>query len=160
MRLPIEPADVGNEATESEQRMREIETIRLDIPATHKYLNVVGACLAEIMARIDNLPDATLAIYNVQLAVHEICTNIVEHAYGNAGTQRITIMMSLAEQPRRLEVELHDTGRAFDLATVRPPAFDTLQEGGYGLFLVRELMDEVSYEPQPGNNRWRLTKYV
>jgi serine/threonine-protein kinase RsbW len=139
--------------------MQEIETIQLNIPAMHKYLNVVGACLAEVMARIDNLPEAASVTYNVQLAVHEICTNIVEHAYGNIESNRITITMSLAEQLRRLEVELHDTGSTFDLTAVRPPAFDTLHEGGYGLFLVRELMDEVTYDPQPGNNRWRLTKY-
>jgi anti-sigma regulatory factor (Ser/Thr protein kinase) len=29
---------------------------------------------------------------------------------------------------------------------------------GYGLFLMRSLLDEVRYEPQAGNNRWRLVK--
>jgi serine/threonine-protein kinase RsbW len=140
--------------------MQEIETIELNIPATHKYLNVVGACLAEVMTRIDDLPEAAILTYNVQLAVHEICTNIVEHAYQNTATNRIAMTISLAAQPQRLVVELRDTGRAFDLAAVQTPTLDNPQEGGYGLFLVRELMDEVSYDPQPGNNRWRLTKYV
>jgi serine/threonine-protein kinase RsbW len=139
--------------------MQEMETIELNVPATHKYLNVVGACLAEVMARIDGLPEAAIATYNVQLAVHEICTNIVEHAYESIATNRITIMISPADQPKRLVVELHDTGKAFDLAAAHQPTLDAPQERGYGLFLVRELMDEVLYDPQPGNNRWRLTKY-
>jgi serine/threonine-protein kinase RsbW len=139
--------------------MQEMETIQLNVPASHKYLNVVGACLTEVMARIDDLPEAAIVTYNVQLAVHEICTNIVEHAYENTGTNRIAITISPAEQPKRLVVELHDTGRAFDLAAAREPTLDAPQERGYGLFLVRQLMDEVLYDPQPGNNRWRLTKY-
>lgn len=140
--------------------MQEMDTIELNIPATHTYLNVVGACLAGILARVEGVDEHAVVSYNVQLAVHEIITNIVEHAYGQRAGGRVMIRVLLAAQPRRLVVELQDTGRAFDVSAIDPPELDTAQEGGYGLFLARALLDEVHYEPQTGNNRWRLTKYL
>lgn len=137
----------------------ENEVIRLDLPATHKYLNVLGACLAEMLARVDGLPDAEAICYDVQLAVHEACTNIVDHAYeGIKLDNRIKIVLSLACQPRRLLIDLYDNGGSFDIAEVAEPDLDNGQVHGYGLFLIRSLMDEVHYRPGPGHNCWQLVK--
>ena len=43
--------------------------------------------------------------------------------------------------------------------TVVPaPQLGELQEHGFGLFLVRELMDEVAYQADATGNRWKLVK--
>ena len=138
--------------------MNELDTIRLDVPATHRYLNVVGACITAVLARVEGLVEPAVVAYSVQLAVHEICTNIVEHAYAGQPEGRITITLALLIEPRCLIISLHDTGRSFDPAHVPAPNLKDGQVGGYGLFLVRELMDDVSYQPQPGSNCWRLVK--
>ncbi|MBK8988817.1 MAG: ATP-binding protein [Chloroflexi bacterium] len=96
--------------------------------------------------------------YNIELAVHEACTNIVEHAYAGI-SGRIEIAFTLLEEPRQFIIELHDRGQSFNLADVVAPNFEQPQTSGYGLFLVHQLMDEVAYFPEPGNNRWRLVKY-
>ena len=134
------------------------DVVRLDLPASHKYLNVLGACLAEVLGRVEGLADPATSVYNVQLAVHEACTNVVDHAYAGRTGGRIRVTLTLATAPGRLVVELHDTGRSFDPAGVAEPRLGEPQVGGYGLFLVRQLMDEVSYEPRPDGNRWRLVK--
>jgi serine/threonine-protein kinase RsbW len=138
--------------------MNDSDVIRLDLPATHKYLNVLGACLGEMLTRAEGLDDPTALTYAVQLAVHEICANIVEHAYAGQPAGRIGVTVTLAAQPRRLVVDLADTGRSFDPAGVPEPDLTEGQAGGYGLFLVRQLMDDVTYHPQPGGNHWRLAK--
>jgi serine/threonine-protein kinase RsbW len=136
------------------------EVVRLDLPASYAYLSLLGACLSDIIARIDGLGEADIVAYNVQLAVHETCTNIIGHAYGEQAAGRIRIEITLQHAPRRLIVDLHDTGRTFDLDAVPEPSLDDVQVHGYGLFLIRELMDEVSYTPRTGDNRWRLVKYL
>jgi serine/threonine-protein kinase RsbW len=136
----------------------ESDTIRLNLPATHKYLNVLGACITELLARVDGLVEPAVVSYNIQLAVHEACTNIVEHAYADLPLGRIEITFTLVEQPRRLIVDVHDTGHSFDISSVPAPDLDEAQIHGYGLFLIRSLMDEMTYIPQPGNNRWHLVK--
>lgn len=138
--------------------MSEDDVIRLDLPATHKYLNVLGAGVTEMLARVEGLDDSAMVAYNVQLAIHEICVNIVNHAYDGTGHGRIGITLGWEPEARRLTVDLDDTGRSFDIATVPDPDLEQVQVHGYGLFLVREFMDTVEYRAGPGGNRWHLSK--
>ncbi len=140
--------------------MREHDSVRLDLPASLKYLNVLGACIAEMLTRVEGLAERDIVSYNIQLAVHEACTNIVEHAYAGRNDGRIKIALMLDEQPRRLVVDIHDTGGSFDITQAREPNLDDAQIHGYGLFLIRNLMDEMSYTPGPSNNRWHLVKHL
>lgn len=135
------------------------DVIYVDVPATHKYLNLLAACIGEMLSRLDDLPDMQTTIYNVQLAVQECCANIVDHAYDDADG-RIVATLTLMDAPRRLIVELHDSGRPFEPEAIPRPALDETQVRGYGLFLMDELLDEVDYLPQPGDNRWRLVKLL
>ena len=135
------------------------KVIRLQLPANFKYLNVLGACVGAMLDRVEDLADREIVAYNVELALHETCTNIVAHAYaGRSG--RIDVELHLEEPPRRLVIDLKDNGLSFDLDATPPPNLDEAQVNGYGLFLVRELMDEVSYHPGTDENRWHLVKYL
>lgn len=134
------------------------ELVRLNIPAQHKFLNVVGASIRALVANESDIADKDALIYNIELAVHEALANIVEHAYAGL-SGRIEVTFTLVQDPRQLIVELGDNGRSFDLSTVSKPDLDQPHTSGYGLFLVHQLMDKVEYFPDPGNNRWQLTKY-
>ncbi len=137
--------------------MSQPDIIQLDLPASHKYLNVLGACITAVLARVEGLPNSEATAYNIQLAVHEICTNIVEHAYkGRVG--RIGVTLTVWQSPRRVSVELVDTGEAFEPANVAEPDLNHGQVRGYGLFLTRKLMDEVTYQRGIEANRWQLVK--
>ncbi len=136
------------------------DIIRLQLPGSMQYLSVLAACVTEMLRQIDQVADAERTIYNIQLAIHEGCTNIVRHAYQHDDDGVIDINLTLACSPRRLVVELTDSGTAFNLEEVSAPNLDDAQVGGYGLFLMRQLMDEVSYETRPHQNYWRLTKYL
>ena len=138
--------------------MSAIDTIHLDLPARLKYLNVLGGCIAEMLARAEELAEPDETIYNMQLAVHEVCTNIVEHAYNEDHSKRIKITLTLSQNLRQFVVDLFDTGSSFDPSEVSIPNLDEPQVDGYGLYLVRQLMDTVTYHSQPGNNRWQLVK--
>ena len=134
------------------------QVVQLNLPAQHKFLNVVGNCIRALLANEDQLPERNALVYNIELAVHEVCANIVEHAYAGL-PGRIGVTFALADQPRCLVVDLEDNGRSFDISTVAEPDLSQPHTGGYGLFLVHQLMDTVSYSPQPGSNHWRLVKY-
>ena len=138
--------------------MSESDMIQLRLPASYKYLHVLGLCLQGLLERVEGLAEQESVVYNAQLAAQEICTNIVGHAYAGRADGWIDITLALAARPARLLIELRDTGRPFDPSGVAAPNLDEAQVHGYGLFLVHSLMDEVSYEPLPGGNRWRLTK--
>lgn len=137
----------------------EAAEIRLNLPAEIRFLNVLGAMVTALVERIPRIPQPEQLAFDVGLAAHEVCTNIMQHAYAEY-PGRVEITFTLAPAPRRLIIEFQDTGRVFDLNSVREPDLDQAQIHGYGLFLVRALVDELDYIPAAGNNRWLLVKYL
>ena len=130
---------------------------QLDVPAVVNSLPVVSNAFSAILEQVNEIPEKEIVTYNVLLSVHEICTNIIEHAYENKGG-RIEIDIQFDEQSGVLTVDLFDQGRSFDLANVPQPDLDSAPIRGYGLFLVHELMDDVNYTPNHERNHWRLVK--
>lgn len=134
-------------------------TVWVDIPAAFQYLNVVGEAIKALLQRAVDVENQAEFVNSVELAVHETCTNIIKHAYaGERG--RIEVALTISENPRRVIVDTHDSGRSFDLSQVQQPDLDVVQERGYGLFLIRQLMDEVSYQANESQNHWRLVKHI
>ncbi|HLF89360.1 MAG TPA: ATP-binding protein [Anaerolineales bacterium] len=135
------------------------DLIRLSIPASLNYLSILGPCLGAILNATGAPAEETSLPYALELAVYETCTNIVQHAYCDSAG-RIDLELFLEDQPQRLVIDLYDTGQAFNMADAPAPNLDVPQEHGYGLFLVRQLMDDVIYQPGNGKNHWRLIKYL
>jgi anti-sigma regulatory factor (Ser/Thr protein kinase) len=95
-----------------------------------------------------------VGVFEVQTAVDEACTNIMKYAYSAEGGI-ITILCELQEND--FVVTIKDKGKPFDPSSVPPPDLDTDLDkrkiGGLGIYLMRKLMDDVSYsfDAQKGN---------
>ena len=137
------------------------QTIQLDLPASLQYLNVLGACLEAVLTRVPHVQELEITSYHLQLAVQEICANMVLHAYACEPEQgRIEVVIALSPHNDCLTINLVDTGQPFDEESVKEPSLEEGQIHGYGLFLVRNLMDSVDYQRQGGRNCWSLKKYL
>ena len=132
--------------------------LRLHILAEHQYLNVLGACVHGLIERLENVDNAEILSYNVQLGVNEIFANIVDHAYAGQAGHWVDIEFSLDDAPRRLRIDLHDSGCEFEPDTVAVPNLDNVQIRGYGLFLAEQLIEQVEYQRRPDGNHWQLAK--
>jgi serine/threonine-protein kinase RsbW len=102
------------------------------------------------------------AVYAVQVAVDEACSNIIEHAYG--GQERGPIVCTCHVRDDKLIVVLGDFGCPFDPSSVpRPDLCADLNKrtaGGLGVFFIRQLMDQVYFESKPGyGNTLTLIKH-
>ena len=140
--------------------MSEPSVVRIDLPATNAHLNVLCACIDAVLERIEGLEEREVTAYNIQLAANEVLANIVRHAYEGVNGGRVDIVLTLEDHPRRLVLDLHDTGRPFDRQSVPKPDLEDVQIHGYGLFLVEQLMDVVDYRAEPDGNHWRLVKHL
>lgn len=140
--------------------MEVIDTIQLHLPADLEQIRLVSTCVSQLLTHVKRLPEPEVAAYNIQLAAQEICVNIVTHAYAGVSNGTIQVTLTLLKQPNQLVIELRDTGQPFQPEAVPLPNLEEAEEHGYGLFLVRELLDDVHYEHRNGVNYWRLTKYL
>lgn len=100
------------------------------------------------------------AVFHVELACDEACTNIIEHAYGVEDAGEIEISWQV--ENGRFTVTICDNGEAFDPENVPLPANSLseqadsradIQVGGLGLHFMRTLMDEVyfKFDREKGN---------
>jgi len=120
----------------------DIRRLQLSFPADRQYIGLVGAVVRELCGLIPNLPAS--AGYNVQLAVDEAVVNVITHAY--AGNPDGVVQMEFAIWPDRLVIQVRDWGLSFDPSSIPEPNFDRPQQRGYGMYLMRRLMDQVIYE--------------
>lgn len=98
-----------------------------------------------------------------ELALEEVFMNVVMHAAPVASTApRVELSLSIAEDGVTMTVA--DDGPQFDPLSVPPPdvtsAVAERRIGGYGIYLVRQLMDAVSYQRVGTRNQLRMCKHV
>ena len=94
----------------------------------------------------------------LELASSEIVTNILRHGYqGKRGAVRMDIEL----MPGKVAVDIFDDGLPFEVDSIDAPDLDRMQEGGYGLHIIRSCTDELTYEKgASGGNRWHIAKQV
>ena len=99
-------------------------------------------------------------VEDMQVALDEVLTNILNYAYTDDGEHKIRIRLRVVDGA--LEATVEDDGKPFNPLQIAPP--DTrapLRErkvGGVGVHFVRNLMNEVTYDRADGCNRLVLKR--
>ncbi len=137
--------------------MTDHNLIRMDLPCNNKYLNVVGAAVTEFMIRA--ITDDETHLYNMQLAVQEVCTNIIDHAYPDTTHGRMKLTMQI-DDVGKLIITVQDKGVPFASEIEEDTLPPEAQVRGYGLHLIKSLVDELTYTRQDNVNLWTLTKSI
>ncbi len=133
-------------------------------PARFEMLDRVREFVGQAASECELEPDA---IYQVQLAVDEAFTNIIEHAYSGECDQEIEVICMISNVS--ITVTLRDCGKSFKPDDVHDPDLEAnlkdRQVGGLGLYFIRQLMDEVDFLFEKGSrggegcNLLRMVKY-
>jgi sigma-B regulation protein RsbU (phosphoserine phosphatase) len=94
----------------------------------------------------------------LMLALHEAAANVFRHAY--RGQQDGRLWVAAEEFDDRIRFSLRDNGDAFtNFSDTPPPAFDGSRDSGFGLFLMRQCLDEIEYvRDELGRNALTLIK--
>lgn len=99
----------------------------------------------------------------IELACDEACTNVIKHAYSDRSRhQSLDIAIKLDYQ--KLTLIVTDHGKGFDPQAIKIPDMKEylaeLKVGGLGIYLMKTLMDEVTYDIKPGlRNQVSMVKY-
>ncbi len=98
--------------------------------------------------------------FQIKLASEEVLVNIFNYAYPEKSG---AVELDIEAKPKEsLEVQFADWGVAFDpLSLPQPKLCGSIEErkiGGLGVYLVRKVMDEVSYKREDGRNILKIIK--
>ena len=124
-----------------------IENIAVITDFVNSILEANG-CSAKVQMEID-------------IAIDEIFGNIAYYAY-TPKTGEATVQVEIKNFPERLELTFIDKGIPYNPLENKDPDvtldIEKRKIGGLGIFLVKEMMDEVSYEYADGQNILKLKK--
>ena len=97
-------------------------------------------------------------INNIELAIHEAAMNVVRHGFGGGADDYIVLRIIFGGDT--FVFTLTDPAPAFTLPSLTQPDPLEPREGGYGVFLIRQLMDEVEYSRANTTNTLRMVKRI
>ena len=133
----------------------------LEIPAKIGNLDMVNEFLE---TELDKLGCSMKEIMQIQLAAEEVFVNIASYAYApGEGDAKITFR-TLPDDPSVVEIGFADSGVPYDpLAREDPDITLSAEErgiGGLGVYMVKQNMDDVSYDYKDGQNHLTIRKKI
>lgn len=132
--------------------MSEPEVLSVD-----SRLDAIDAARRWVTERVRTVGANDDTVAEIELALTEAMANVIEHGYEGDETQKIEV--GVAMEGDRLRISVRDWGRQADPASFEQRDLEDPGEGGYGVFLMEQLMDDVTREPQPdGGTLLILTK--
>ena len=130
---------------------------RTAVPADAAQLTVLNQFLRDFGSAVA-LDAAEVGTF--ELVLEEIFMNIVMHGSQPGSTPVVEVSLQRAVESVTMIVE--DDGPQFDPLSLPPPdvtaSLADRRVGGLGVFLVRNMMDTVTYARIAGRNQLRMSK--
>ena len=133
--------------------------IELHIPSVMGYEKIAMETAASMAKRMGFTEDR---IEDLKTAVAEACLNAIEHGNKLDASTKVGITLTMEES--RLQVAVKDEGKG--VGEIGSPSIESKMEGkdktrGWGIFLIKSLMNEVKFEPSPeGGNVVKMVIYL
>jgi serine/threonine-protein kinase RsbW len=130
--------------------------VRLTFPAKADYLLLARLALAGLARSVPIDPEL---LADLKLAVTEAAGNAVRHAYGE---EEGPVSVAFVAGGDRLEMIVEDRGAGLDQAEIREFRAADRIDGGMGMAIIRELVDDVDVRAGEGGRGTvvHMTKYL
>lgn len=134
-----------------------IESKLMNLPILRKTIRGICSCVIE----------SEQVFQDIDLGLNEALSNVIHHAYENQPGQEIEIVVTIC--PREFVFQIIDKGLANHQGTktintkdneqeINLDDIESLAESGRGLFLINQVMDEVTYRREKDKNILTLRK--
>ncbi len=130
--------------------------ISMTIESKHDELDRITAAIEEL-AEESGWP--LELVYKINLVLEELTLNIMNYGYTDEEIHYIDL--SVKTEDAKVTIEIVDDGRPFNPISDAPqpdlegPMMDR-RIGGWGIHIVRTIMDDVSYSRADNKNRMKL----
>ena len=125
------------------------DPVSLTLPSSPEYVLLARLVVAQVGRLAGFGPED---VYDLKLAVTEAATNVIRHA----AVEHYEV--EYRALPRAVEVTVIDTGGGFNVADLTRP---TDGQGGFGLAVIRDLVDELVLDStQGGGTRLKMIRHA
>lgn len=132
---------------------REKRVIHLHIPSELGYEKVAMGAARSVAHAMGFSSDRIL---DLQTAIAEACINAMEHGNRLNAAQRVEVVMTIEENA--LAVDVNDKGRNAQFGT--PELTDHDNHRGMGMYIIKQLVDEVQWSAKPQGGQVRMVIYL
>jgi anti-sigma regulatory factor (Ser/Thr protein kinase) len=130
-------------------RRKHAPEYRITVASKLDNLAKIGTFVSDTARRL-KVPDAT--ILDIQVAVEEACTNIIQHSYALKPDKPISVGCRLRN--REFIVRIRDFGATFVPESISPPVLGAdiseRRANGLGMYLMKKLMTRVKFNFDDG----------
>ena len=144
-------------AVEIGERRRPLARAELEIRSDLNDLGLVREFVRGFCGSLSGERLAEEGVRELTLAANEAASNVMKHAYHGRVDQRL--QLEAEAFPDAVTIRLHHLGDPFDPSVVVPPSFDGSRESGFGVYLIKQSVDDVRYyRDERGGNCIALVK--
>lgn len=113
-----------------------------------------------IDASVNHLSMSAALLNDLKLATTEACTNVIRHAYKFDASRYYDVEFRITNDFLFVELIYNDPG--FDPNKIPTPDLKKMNEGGLGVFIIKNIMDYVKYttDPDSGNVSLKMVKLL
>lgn len=134
----------------------EIE-VDIKVPNQTRYLSLIGKIGEDLAKELDRYSgDRETLAYHINLVLTEAMANAIKYANVDSPDKTVHIFINITDD--ELVIKVFDNGQGFDINSIPPPDFDTIEDRGRGIFLIKALMDSVSYRKVDDGNVLEMRK--
>ena len=134
-------------------------TKKIDSKNEVEELDKLAALVEEVAAELNLDPELEM---NLNLALEEVVSNVILYAYPKDKVG--TVSISAVSLNDSLVFTITDKGKAFDPTKVEEAdvtlSAEDRQIGGLGIYIVKNIMDEVTYQRVDVQNVLTLKKVI
>ena len=130
--------------------------LSMTIESKHDELDRITSAIEEFGEASGWAPDL---VYKINLVLEELTLNIMNYGYTDEDIHYIDVSVNTGDA--EVTIEIVDDGRPFNPVVDAPlpdldgPMMDR-RIGGWGVHIVRTIMDDVSYVRDDNKNRMKL----
>jgi len=134
-----------------------MEQVTQEFPSELRQMAAVRTLVRDLCGRAWGAGVDEEALAQLELAVDEAASNVILHAYD--GKPDVPFEVEVAADRDGVSVTLYHRGQPFDPGAVRAPSFDGSRESGFGLYIIRQAVDELNFfQDERGRHGMRMVK--
>ena len=135
--------------------MKMNSVFQISVTANYKYVRIIKN-VTERFLLSDGISEED--VYMIKLAIAEAASNIVKHSYCMECEKSIEYMVE--KENSKYRFIFRDYGRHVELSGIKSRDLDNYKENGLGVYLIKSIMDEVTYEHMDIGTKLTMLKII